>query len=86
MTRLTRGQTDTLLGMLKCLTLTKTNLLMSAGVVLGVNLRNPLHVGNEVCKQGIHPGYETQGRRHRKSKTGVSKTNFLGEKKKEINL
>ena len=23
-------------------------------------------------KQGIHPGFETQGRRHQKSKTGVS--------------
>ena len=32
----------------------------------------PLHPGHKTCKQGIHPGFETQGRRHRKSKTGVS--------------
>ena len=39
----------------------------SAGVAPEVNLRN-----HEAHKQGIHPGYETQGRPHQKSKTGVS--------------
>ena len=34
-----------------------------------VNLRNPLHTGDEVCKQGIHPGFETQGRLHQKSQS-----------------
>ena len=34
------------------------------GVALGVNLRNPLHAGNEACKQGIHHGFETQSRHH----------------------
>ena len=43
----------------------------SAGVVLEVNLRNPLHAGKEARKQGIHPGYKTQGTRHQKSKTGI---------------
>ena len=44
----------------------------SAGVTLEVNLRNPLYAGNEAYKRGIHPGFETQGRRHWKYKTGVS--------------
>ena len=35
----------------------------SASVTLEVNLRNPLHIG-----------LETQGRAHRKSKTGISVT------------
>ena len=34
-------------------------------------LRNPLHAGNEAGKWRIHLGFETQGRYHRKSKTGV---------------
>ena len=42
------------------------------GVVLEVNLGNPLHTGEKACKQGIHPGFETKGRYHHKSKTGVS--------------
>ena len=33
-----------------------------------VNLRNPLHTGDEVCNQGIHLGFEIQGRLHQKSK------------------
>ena len=37
---------------------------MSAGVAPEVNLRNMLHIGDKACKQGIHPGFETQGRRH----------------------
>ena len=44
----------------------------SAGVAPEVNLRNSLHAGNKAHKRGIHPGSETQGRRHQKSKTGVS--------------
>ena len=32
------------------------------------NLRYPLHTGDEACKTGILPGFETQGRRHQKSK------------------
>ena len=31
----------------------------SAGVVLEVNLRNPLHISDKTCKCGIHPGFET---------------------------
>ena len=44
----------------------------SAGVTLEVNLRNPLHADKKTCKQGIHPDFETQGRHHQKSRTGVS--------------
>ena len=44
----------------------------SAGVALEVNLRNPLHAGDEAHKWGIHPGFETQGRHHQKSKAMVS--------------
>ena len=39
---------------------------------IGENLKNPLHVDMEACKRGIHSDFETQGRRHQKSKTGVS--------------
>ena len=35
-------------------------------------LRHPLHTSYKVCKQGIHHGFETEGRCHQKSKTGVS--------------
>ena len=35
-----------------------------------LNLRNPLHAGNE-GSEGIYPGLKTQGKRHQKSKTGV---------------
>ena len=31
-----------------------------AGVAPKVNLRNPLHTGDKLCKPGIHPGFETQ--------------------------
>ena len=44
----------------------------SAGVTPVFNLRNPLHAGGEACKQEIYSGFEIQGRRHQKSKTGVS--------------
>ena len=46
--------------------------IQSAGVAPVVNLRNPLCTGKEARKQGIHPGFEIQGRHHQKSKTGVS--------------
>ena len=44
----------------------------SAGVTPEVNLRNPLHMGNEAHKQGFHLGFEAQSRHSQKSKTGVS--------------
>ena len=37
-----------------------------------VNLRNPLLAGDKGHKWEIDPGFETQGRRHQKSKTGIS--------------
>ena len=43
----------------------------SAGVTPEVNLRNPVYIGDDALKQRIDPGFETQGRRHQKSKTGV---------------
>ena len=48
----------------------------SAGVAPEVNLRNPLHRGNEAHKRGNHPRFETQGRYHQQSKTGIS-LNFV---------
>ena len=30
------------------------------------------HTGEKACRKGIHPGFETQGRHHQKSKTGVT--------------
>ena len=42
-----------------------------AGVAPEVNLRNPLGAGKKLRKQGIHPGFEIQGRHHQKSKTRV---------------
>ena len=44
----------------------------SRGVIPEVNLRNSLHAGSKACKWGMHPGFETQGRHHQKSNTGVS--------------
>ena len=44
----------------------------SVGVTSEVNMRSPLHAGEQVLKSTIHPGFETQGRHHQKSKTGVS--------------
>ena len=43
----------------------------SVDVVPEVNLNNPLHKADEVCKRGIHPRYETQGKHHQKSKIGT---------------
>ena len=40
-----------------------------AGVTPEMNLRNNLQARKHTS---IHPGFETQGRRHQKSKTGVS--------------
>ena len=39
-----------------------------------VNLRNPLCTGDddEARKQGIHPGFETKGRHHQRSKIRLS--------------
>ena len=50
----------------------------SAGVAPEVNLRNPLCAGKDTCKQGIYPDFETQGRLHQKSTTGVSVTSQKG--------
>ena len=50
----------------------------SAGVAPDLNLRHPLCAGKEAHKQGIHPGFETQGRCHQKSKTGVSVSSQKG--------
>ena len=50
----------------------------SAGVAAEVNLRNPLHTGNDAYKWRIHPGFENQGTYHQKSKTGVSMTPLKG--------
>ena len=44
----------------------------SAGVAPEMNLRNLLYAGEEAYKRGIHPSFETRGRCHPKSKTGVS--------------
>ena len=44
----------------------------SAGVPWQVNLRNPLHAGDKVHKWRIQPDFETQGRHHQESKTGIS--------------
>ena len=44
----------------------------SAGVVPEMNLWNTFHTGDEASKQGIYPGYETQGSCRRKFITGVS--------------
>ena len=53
------------------------NVLLWRSINLGLkiewlNLRHPLCGGEEARKRGIHPDFETQGRRHQKSKTGVS--------------
>ena len=52
----------------------------SVGVELEVNLRNPLHVDDRARKQGIHAGFETQGRSHQTevSKREVSVTRQKG--------
>ena len=36
-----------------------------------VNARNPLRADEKTCKQGIHSGFETQGRLLHNSKTGI---------------
>ena len=46
----------------------------SVGVTSEVNQKCPVHIGDEARTQGIHPGFETQGRHHQKSKTGVPVT------------
>ena len=44
--------------------------IQSAGVAPEVNLRNSWHAGDKAHKQGIHPGFETQGRHIRSPKQG----------------
>ena len=56
----------------KCMWGTRQAARRSAGVALEVNLRNPLCPGEKVSKWGIRSDFETQGRCHQKSKTGVS--------------
>ena len=46
--------------------------IQSAGVAPEVNLRNSWHADDEACKRGIHPGFETQGRRHQKGSVSVA--------------
>ena len=43
-----------------------------AGVIPEVNLRNPLHAGDEASKQGIYPNFQTQSRHQWKYKIGIS--------------
>ena len=52
--------------------------IQSAGVTPEVNLRNSLHAGDKARKWGIHSGFETQGRHHQNSKTGVSVAPWKG--------
>ena len=56
--------------------------ILSAVVAPEGNLRISWHAGDEARKWGVHPGFETQGRRHQKSKTGVS--NILEKTKKTV--
>ena len=51
---------------------------MPIGVAPELNLRNALHADKKTCKWRIHPGFETQGRRHQKFKTGISVTSRKG--------
>ena len=46
----------------------------SAGVTPELNVRNPVHAGNEACKWLVNPGFEAQGGHCQKSKTRVSVT------------
>ena len=47
------------------------NKCMWGSVAPEVNLRNPLHACEKAHKQGIHPGFETQGRHHKKFKISL---------------
>ena len=42
-----------------------------AGDAPAVNLRNPLHTGEEARERVINPGFETLGRGHQKFKTDL---------------
>ena len=58
----------------------------SAGVTQEINLKNPLHTSDKAHKRGIHPGFEAQGRRHQKSKTGIrdtTKRTYVLQKKRK---
>ena len=46
--------------------------MQSAGVAPEVNLRNHCAQARKNISEGIHPGFETQARRHQKSETGLS--------------
>ena len=35
-----------------------------------MNLRTSLHADKEACKWGVHPGFQTQSRRHQEPRTG----------------
>ena len=52
-----------------------------------VNLRIPLYAGDGALKQETHPGFETLGRRHKKSKQGYQwphKTGLMSSKHLKI--
>ena len=55
----------------------------SVGVAPEVNLGQG-HTGEKACKKWIHPGFETQGRRRQKSKTGVSVDTQKGHMSSQI--
>ena len=64
------------------------------GYPLPVDRQTFPSINKKACKREIHPGFETQGRRHQKSETGVSVAPKKGlvsyknfkKKKKSINI
>ena len=54
--------------------------IQSAGVTPEVNPRNSLHAGDKARKQGIHPGFETQGRRPKQGYQWPPPKNFKKKK------
>ena len=48
------------------------------------NLRKPLHAGDETHRQGIRPGFETQGRCQQKSVTRVTVVTQKGQMSSRI--
>ena len=49
-----------------------------------MNLKNLLDTGNETQKQGLHPGFETNGRCHQKFKIkGFTKSTYVLQKFKK---
>ena len=59
--------------------------IQSAGGTPEVNLRNSWHTSDKAGKQGIHPDFETQGRRHQKSKTGTEEEDSTKLEVQKIN-